>query len=248
MEIEKFMNSVSQPEWAERYIERLAEVSARTQQRFEELNGRLIRVEQELKRIQEKEVREMARQATLRQNADSVSATETLRAQLMDSAARSLQQKRFWWVGGSTGASFDKRMMLYDSVSKLLWVPPDADAACIGVLPARSLASMSRVGGLSGWRFPANQEVIDFSSQPSNPLRSGSSCRLLNNFAFFTSSHRIDLDDFSLWNLGYSGVVTLCNDLLSKCDSNQVVQAMIERLWSLHACDASGADILQPLR
>lgn len=66
----------------------------------------------------------MARQATLRQNAE--------------------------------GVSFDKRMMLYDSVSKLLWVPPDADAACIDVLSARSLVSMSRVGGFPGWRFPAN--------------------------------------------------------------------------------------------
>lgn len=45
MGIEKFMNSVSQSELVERYIARLAEVSARTQQRFEELNGRLVRVE-----------------------------------------------------------------------------------------------------------------------------------------------------------------------------------------------------------
>lgn len=242
------MNFFSHPDLVERYIARLAEVSVQTQKRFEELNGRLITVEQELKRIQEKEGREMAKQAILRQNSDSVSAAGTFRSKLMDSAARLLQQKRFWWVGRSAGASFDKRIMLYESVSKLLWVPPDADAACIDLLPARSLASMSRVGGLSGWRFPVNQEVIDFSSQSNNPLRSGSNCRLLKNFAFFTSSHRIELDDFSLWNLGYSGTVILCNDLLSKHDPTQVIQAMLERLWSLYACDAPGADILQPLR
>lgn len=192
------------------YLSRLAEVSVRTQQRFEELNRRLIRAEQELKGIQ----------------------------------ANALEEKRFWWIGGFVDAAFDKKMMLYDSVSRLLWIPPDVSADFINILPARILASMSRVGGLSGWRFPANGEIIDFSSHSSNPLRLDSSCRLLKNYAFFTSSHRIDLDDFSLENLGCFGAVILCNDLLCKYDKNQVTQFMVDRLWSLNACEAPSVEIL----
>lgn len=164
--------------------------------------------------------------------------------ELKKSLPQWLDQKRFWWIGDDSAA----RVMLYDSSSRLLWdANPNKDAN-VNVVDAKKQVAGIRIGGISGWRLPLNQEIIDFSKLARNPFKSGSANRLLRIDFWCTSSNRIDLDNFNLSGADSAGRVLACNDFLADADPQQVIQTAIEKSWSLRACDVADApDLMQAL-
>lgn len=150
-----------------------------------------------------------------------------------------LCQQRFWWLGNND----QKKVLLYDYNNRLLW-DAKPNTTQLDVEAAREKAKKTEIGGLSGWRFPSKEELINFSKDAKNPLRRGANYRLLEQYGWWTQQGPIDLDNLLLNGSGM-GATIACHNLVASSEPKDSIVAFAERGWSLSPCgDDDAKDIL----
>lgn len=159
--------------------------------------------------------------------------------------AESLVKTRFWWIG----EKMHPRLMIYDSVTNLLWnANPDRSTATAAEAK-KSIATIKLVE-ISGWRLPVKEEISSFAKATENPLQRGSLYSLCEEFYWLCEAGRIDLQK------GYLGVarddigrVICCNSLFAKSLHQELIFSALEKDWELRPCGKDEADdLLAPIR
>lgn len=158
--------------------------------------------------------------------------------------AESLVKTRFWWIG----EKMHPRLMIYDSVTNLLWnANPDRSTATAAEAK-KSIATIKLVE-ISGWRLPVKEEISSFAKATENPLQRGSLYSLCEEFYWLCEAGRIDLQK------GYFGVarddigrVICCNSLFAKSLHQELIFSALEKDWELRPCGKDEADdLLAPI-
>ncbi|WJM97323.1 hypothetical protein QEP73_04115 [Pseudomonas defluvii] len=142
-----------------------------------------------------------------------------------------LDQQTFWWVQHSIS---NKKAMIYDSQSGLLWDAAPDTAKMLSLTDAKAKVAASTIGALSDWRLPNQHQLTAFARDIKNPLRKGIKNRLLDKDCWMTSDGNVDLDTCAL---GSSlGALLACNDALKGKSRAQVAEIAIQRDWQLREC------------
>ncbi|WP_006787828.1 hypothetical protein [Thiorhodospira sibirica] len=156
--------------------------------------------------------------------------------------AQKLAAQPFWWVGTLT----QKALMLYDSQSRLLWEAKPDQQTTVSLRESQQRIKQLTSKSLGEWRLPSKDELVQFATRQTNPLRGGGSDRLLRQDYWLCKGGRIDLDSAASTSINTNGpgAIIACNAFFADTPAEAFIEAAIQQRWTLKPCTPTGAENL----
>jgi hypothetical protein len=139
-------------------------------------------------------------------------------------------QHRYWWINDGE--------MIFDQETGLLWQGKPSDKTYHYSYQNQANQDLLplKLGGLSGWHVPLDQELKNILKPKSFPLKSGSSFRICDYHFWLTQNNQvIYLDDSSLINSSWSSarVLAVNSCFKTKPSAAEAFNVFFQKKWKM---------------
>ncbi len=125
----------------------------------------------------------------------------------------------------------------------LLWVCASKDLVRLNT--GKDLAAKSEAAGLKGWRIPTKGELKAFVTTSANPYRSGSSNRLLGQYAWLCTAGKCDIDNWNIYSSS-EGALFVCHDFWQGAITKEVISMLGQSGWEFFTPDGKSRLTVTP--